>query len=163
MPINFFAPACQEQPISVPIFGICDDRLGGKAFTNVHEPEIWVATVENPGCLLVQLTAIDHCLPMLRADQSMDNRCDAMLTYSENLVFIELKVVGKQWVKEAIAQLEATIQHFIASHDPSLFSKKRAFACNRRHPRFAEMDMEKKQRFYHAYRFRLHIGATIKI
>ena len=163
MPVNFFDPACQGPLLDAPEFGICDNQKSGKAFADTANRALWVATIENPGQIAVQFTAIDNCVPLLRADGRQDNRCDAMLTYQDNIVFAELKDVKENWRSNAIAQLESTIRHFMANHDAALFAKKRAFACNRQHPRFAEIDMEKKQRFYQEHRFRLHIGATIKI
>lgn len=47
--MNFFDPACQEPPFTHTLFGICDDEDGNKAYTDVTNPDKWIATVENNG------------------------------------------------------------------------------------------------------------------
>lgn len=42
----------------------------------------------------VTFTAIDHCIETLRADGSMDKRCDGVLTYGTTVIFVELKERG---------------------------------------------------------------------
>ena len=86
-----------------------------------------------------------------------------MLTYADNIVFVELKAVLKSWIPNATEQLETTIQHFIAHHDISTYRHKRAFACNKKHPKFQVIDNETKRRFFDTYRVRLNIQGVIKI
>jgi hypothetical protein len=47
MRLNFFEASCQEPPLNVSLFGICDDQNGTKAYTNIKHPDTWIATVKN--------------------------------------------------------------------------------------------------------------------
>lgn len=163
MPINFFAPTCQEPSINAVRFGICDDQQGGKAYTNTADQDAWVATVENDRQEDITFTAIDQCIEIYRANGDMENRCDGMLTYPDNIVFVELKDQRGGWIPHATLQLETTIRHFQANHDLGVFRHKRAFACNKRHPRFQVINASLKQEFFHRYGVRLNVGGKIKI
>ena len=163
MIVNFFQTECQEPPISTSNFGVCDNQDGQKAYTDSTDATKWIANVENPNTLSITFTAIDNCIPILRGDGNDEKRCDGMLTYTDNIVFIELKEVAKSWISDAIEQLEITVQHFIANHDISAYKHKRAFACNKKHPQFQVIDTETKRRFFDRYRIRLNLQHTIKV
>jgi hypothetical protein len=163
MSINFFDNRCQETPIIDPSFGICDDRNGLKAYTNISNPNLWVATIENPHNQSITFTAIDNCIEILRGDGNQERACDGMLTYTDNLVFIELKEAAKAWIPDAIEQLETTIKTFSAHHDINEFKHKRAFACNKKHPKFQVIEPSTKKHFFDKYRVRLNIQGTIKV
>ncbi len=163
MSINFFDRGCQESPITASSFGICDAQDGSKAYTDILDATTWVAKVENPEAKAIIFTAIDGCIEILREDGSIERRCDAMLIYTDNIVFVELKEVNKQWINDAIEQLEITIQNFRANHDLNLFKHKRAFACNKKHPSFHVIEPETKRRFFDTYRVRLNVQAVIKV
>ncbi len=163
MPIDFFKSTCQEQPIQAKAFGLCDNQNGEKAFTDLLDNNNWIAIVENNSQIPIKFTAIDNCIEILRPNGEMDNRCDGMLTYTDNIVFVELKIQRTRWITDAIDQLETTIQHFIDHHDIDSFRHKRAFACNKKHPHFQVLDFELKQRFYQTYKIRLNVQASIAI
>lgn len=162
MSVNFFSVACQETTTDV-LFGLCDDQNGAKAYIDIVDQTKWVVTVENNSSISVTFTAIDNCIQITRPNGDMDNRCDGMLTYIDNIIFVELKNQTKGWITEAIAQLETTINHFISNHNLDHFRYKRAFASNKRHPHFHVIDSELKQRFFHQYRVRVNIQAKIVI
>ena len=163
MPINFFNAKCQEEPINNSLFGICDNQDGKKAFIDKANKDTWIATVKNYNNIEILFTAIDNCIDILRDIGEMDNRCDGMLTYNNNIVFAELKNQRVNWISDAINQLEIIIEHFISNHDISVYQHKRAFACNKRHPHFHVIGTEKKQRFYNKFRVRLNIQTTIEV
>ena len=163
MPVNFFQTGCQEAPISALQFGICDDQNSRIAYTDITDSMKWVATVNNAQATPVTLTAIDKCVQILREDGNDERKCDAMLTYLDNIVFVELKDVRRNWISDAVEQLEITIQQFIANHDLSIYRHKRAFACNKKQPNFHVIDNEMKRRFFDTYRVRLNVQATIQI
>lgn len=160
--INFFQANCQSNT-SATSFGICDNQNGTPAFIDTVNPNQWIAKAENDNDLTVTLTAVDNCIPVLRQDGTMDNRCDTILTYTDNLIFVELKNQRADWITHAILQIETTIQHFIANHNINNFKHKRAFAANKKHPHFQFGNPERSQRFFSSYRVRLNIEATIKI
>jgi hypothetical protein len=158
--MNFFDAACQEPPIKNTRFGICDDQDGTRAYTDVTDETKWVATVINPIQIDLVFTAIDACV--IKSDEAPGRgRCDGMLTSSEHLYFVELKDQRSGWTPGAIDQLESTIQFFIQHHDISTFRHKKAFACNKRHPAFQEIDNELNKRFFKDYKVRLDVQAEI--
>lgn len=162
MPVNFFDEACREGPVHEREFGICDPRDGEKAFIDRDNRPAWIATVINNAGISLVFTAIDNCVEILRDDGGMEKRCDGMLTSDEHIVFLELKSRQKDWVSAAVEQLETTIRHFMANHDISLFSVRRAFACNNKHPQFRVVRHELKQRFYQQFKIRLNVQAVIE-
>ncbi len=88
-----------------------------------------------------------------------------MLTSAEyeHIYFVELKNERKQWMKNAIEQLESTIQFFIKYHDISVFKHKKAYACNKKHRHFQEIDNELNLRFFRAYGVRIDVQAEVII
>ncbi|SHN32595.1 hypothetical protein [Chitinophaga sp. CF418] len=160
--MDFFNTACQEPSFRHTLFGICDDQDGGKAFTDTEDPSEWVATVKNDDQKLLVFTAIDKCV--IKDNEENDRgRCDAMLTSDNILYLIELKDATSHWQKGAVDQLASTIEILQENHDISGFKHKKAFACNKRRPRFQEIDNELNLRFYRKYGFRIDIQAEIII
>lgn len=163
MKINFFETNCQETPISAIIFGICDDDNKQPSYTDCNNPDKWVAVIKNPEAISIIFTAIDNCIDIRRTNGDQEKRCDSILTYHNNIVFVELKNQAKDWITDAIEQLEITIQYFMDNHDITKFKHKRAFACNKKHPTFQVIYQETKRRFWDKYHIRLDIQATIAI
>jgi hypothetical protein len=158
--MDFFETSCQEPPINESLFGLCDDRNGAKAYTNTDDKTKWIATVKNENNITLTFTAIDKCV--IKEDEEPDRgRCDGMLTSAEHIYFVELKNEAKGWINEAIAQLESTIKFFKANHDIGVFKHKKAFACNKKHRRFQEIDNELNLRFFRTYGVRIDIQAEI--
>ena len=162
MSIDFFEARCQSNTMAT-LFGVCDNQAGSPAFIDMLDQNIWIAKVINDSGTEITLTAIDNCINILRADGSMDRRCDAMLTYTDNIVFVELKDQNKAWITDAVEQIETTIINFINNHDITVFRHKRAFTANKQHPQFYFGNPERRQRFFTEYKVRLNIEATIKI
>ena len=159
--MNFFEPACQEPPRTDAKFGICDDREGLPAYTNHLETSRWTATVVNlDPPIALTFTAIDKCV-IQDHEETGRGRCDGMLISANHLYFIELKDQQANWIPHAIEQLESTIQYFLAHHDLSAFQHKKAFACNRKHPRFQEIDQATNLRFFRKYKVRIDIQAHV--
>jgi hypothetical protein len=158
--MNFFDPACQESPRKEATFGICDDRIGQKAYTDTADPQKWGATVKNERLLEITFTAIDKCV-IQDHEEIGRGRCEGMLTTNEHLYFVELKDGRENWVSGAIDQLESTVQFFMTHHDIRQFRHKKAFACNKRRGRFQEIDNELNLRFFRTYGVRLDVQAEI--
>lgn len=97
-----------------------------------------------------------------RDNDDMENRCDAMLSNADNLVFIELKNERQKWFPHAVEQLQKTIDVFKQYNDVCMYKRKRAYACNVRHPNFAYSNKELKQKFYQTNGFRLYDEKTIE-
>jgi len=162
--MNFFKPACQEPTINESEFGLCDDQNGTKAYTNIGDHIKWIATVQNDRNKSLIFTAIDKCV--LNDDEEPDRgRCDGMLISdsNEHIYFVELKDQARKWIPDAINQLESTVQFFMENHNISIYKYKKAFACNRKHPCFQEIDNERNLKFFRTYRVRIDVQARIII
>jgi len=162
MSINFFEAKCQEEPLNNNEFGLCDDQNGTKAYTNLTNPEKWIATVNNYRQLNLIFTAVDKCV--IKDNEFVERgRCDGMLTSPEHIYFIELKDQDKGWRSDAISQLESTIEFFIENHDIEKYKHKKAFACNKNRKHFQEIDNEFNLRFFRKYKVRIDIQAEILV
>jgi hypothetical protein len=164
MCINFFCNKCQELPINNPLFGLCDDQNGTKAYTNIDNPAKWIATVKNDYHVNLVFTAIDKCV-IKDNEEAERGRCDGMLTSEgkNHIYFVELKDEAKNWITNAIEQLESTIRFFIENHDITVFKHKKAFACNKQHSRFQVIDNEFNLRFFRKYGVRIDIQTEVII
>lgn len=163
--IDFFA---DEEQIEAGCFGICDnldDSVKTPAYVDLdsNNESLWVAKVLNQTGESVGFTAVDNKIEIRRDNGDMENRCDAMLHQSDRyIVFVELKDQEKGWIRHAVEdQLATTIRIFQQCHDMTIFRHKLAYACNRRHPRFASSHKEYMQRFKSTYGVRLVIGQEI--
>lgn len=162
--MNFFCRECQEPPIHSLEFGLCDDQNGTKAYTSTDTEtcDTWAAIVKNPKAIEVIFTAIDKCI-IQDNQEAGKGRCDGMITSREHIYFVELKNKQKEWKEDAINQLESSIILFMANHAIDVFKYKKAFACNKRHPYFQEIDNETKLRFFRKYKVRLDVHYEILI
>lgn len=137
MSVDFFTNTCQETPTTELSFGICDDQNNTRAYLDFTISSKLVAEIENPNLQSIVFTAIDYCIDLLRPDGTRDNHCDGMLTYSDSIVFVELKErKGKAgtWIPHGEKQLRAVISHFENNHDINIYSSKRAFLSNNKKP-----------------------------
>jgi hypothetical protein len=159
--MNFFLAKCQEPPIADALFGLCDNQEGSKAYSNITDPSKWIAVVKNSSNKTCIFTAIDKCV--INDDEEIGRgRCDGMLTTEDQIFFVELKDIRQSWIKDAIKQLESTVQFFLANHDISVYRHKKAVACNKK-GRFQVIDNELNLRFFRTYGIRLDVQADIII
>lgn len=164
MNINFYDANCQENGINYLRFGLCDDENGAVAYVNTDQEDKWIATVDNPNRVLLTFTAVDNCIEIKRANGEMENRCDGMLTYPDNIVFVELKNQRTGgWLTDGLEQLESTIIAFRKNHSLDKIKYKRAFVANKRRIHFHVLDSERKRRFFDKYRVRLSVEGSIRI
>ena len=167
MSVNFFETACKEPPKNDGQIGICDDQTGEKAYTNTTDSNKWIAVIKNSDKLAVSFTAIDNCIIILKdGTKEKESTCDGMITFKDSLFLVELKKQGTGgWISDATKQLENTIKLLMAIHNQDLlrFKYKKAFACNKKHPRFRSIDNEQNKRFFITYGFRLDVQAEIAI
>ncbi len=150
MSIDFFNNACKEPARTDEAFGICDDEGKTKAYTNIDDNTKWVATVRNEGEKEIIFIAIDNCTIVFDEDTAkQESTCDGMLVFDSGLYLVELKNQGKRWLSEkAMKQLKNTIKLLGHYNDLSEFRYRKAYACNKRHPRFTVIDNEVSKRFF---------------
>ena len=162
MTIDFFEEDCQQDPINIALFGLCDDEDGSKAYASTTNPASWIATVKNMKQLNVVFTAVDKCV--IKDGQLKGvARCDGILHSSEHLYFVELKDQQANWLSGALAQLESTVTLFAENHNLNDFKFKKAFACNKQHGRFKMIDNEQNLKFFRKYGVRLDSQTDIII
>ena len=162
MTIDFFKKECQEKTTAEQ-FGLMDLDDKTPAYVNKTDKEDWIAIIHNEKQQEITFTAIDNCIPIYRADGNMESRCDGMLTHANNIDFVELKEVRKDWIEGGIKQLKKTIEIFSANHQLADYTKKRAFLANKKHPQFKYSHKEQMQQFRNELGVRLIIENVIKI
>lgn len=134
MPINFFDAGCKTESKKL-VFGLCDDIPNSKAYIDEADTNKWIAIVKNPDSKKAEFIAIDNCVELRRADNSMESRCDGVLKESTNLFFVELKERGsKNWFGDGRKQLTNTVRLFKANHDHTSFTNVTAYVCNKLKP-----------------------------
>ncbi|MCX6250633.1 MAG: hypothetical protein NTX61_07770 [Bacteroidetes bacterium] len=162
MSVNFFREDYKEPPLNNALFGLCDDQNGTKAYTKLNESHTWIATVKNSKRIPVVFTSIDKCV-INDNEYPGRGRCDGMLTFSDSIYFVELKDMRSGWLSDAKQQLVSTIKFFIEAHGLHRYKHKKAFACNRRHRHFQEIDNEENLSFFRTYGVRIDVQAEILV
>jgi hypothetical protein len=121
----------------------------------------WIALVKNDKALTVCFSAIDHNMPIPQQEQ----RCDGMLIFNGGLYLIELKDQIKRWIPEAKNQLANTIRLIKINNSKNLESikYKKAYACNKKHPRFEIITASESKSFFENTGFRLDINSCIVV
>lgn len=162
MSINFFEAKCTRE-ISCKSFGLCDDQNSKPVRIDICDKSKWNAIIENNNKQKITFIALDHCIPICRANGDADTCCDGLMLYEGGIIFIELKNKGSKWISEGVDQLMHTIKLFKENHDISCYKNKRAFLANKKHPRFQIGQEEKMKQFTKALGVRLHIVNKINI
>ena len=160
MSLNFFRADCQHTPLTANSFGLCDKGDGTKAYPDTANPEAWIGEVRNDNHLEIVFTAVDKCV-LHDNEHSGRGRCDCMLTTTHHLYLVELNTAPKQWLTDSQQQLLSTIDFLLEAHDINRFKKRKAFACNKRHKVFAEVDNETNLALFRRTGFRIDIQAEI--
>lgn len=164
MTINFFSEDCQQSDITHNQFGLCDDEDGNVAYVDTANSEKWIATVDNAARTPITFSAIDNCIEIRKPNGDLESRCDAMLRYPDNIVFVELKnKISKGWIMDGLNQLETTLINFRQNHDLDAIRHKRAYLSNRRRRHFHVIEHELKRRFFDIYKVRINIEGKIPI
>lgn len=163
--INFLEPSYVKATHSHTVFGLCDGKNTQPAYTDITNQASWIAHVKNPNQRAISFIAVDHNIPILRANGDNDDRCDALLKYNEGLIFVELKNdrTGGGWIKDGIRQLASTINHFKANHSVDNYSVKKAFVANKKRPNFQFSVKDCMKTFKNQYGFNLLIQSKIDI
>ncbi|MFA6008432.1 MAG: hypothetical protein WC799_00505 [Desulfobacteraceae bacterium] len=136
MPVDFFNAMCKTESKKEE-FGLCDDPPPSiePAYINESNPMKWIAIVKNSEQEIVDFYAIDNCVQIYREDGSMESRCDGLLSYLNNLIFIELKSrEGGQWLKKGRIQLTTIVEIFKSENDITNYEKVEAYVCNSLRP-----------------------------
>jgi hypothetical protein len=163
---DFFRDECQkhighncQQRIDDVKFGICDNETRPHAYVDTIESSIWIVPVDNSKQQEIIFIPVDKSLNIRKADGNLDSTCDAILSYENNIVFIELKEKDPPWIAKAIDQLKNTISIFALNHDIGRYKKRRAFASNKNAAGYAYNMQEEMDKFRNETQVRLIIAA----
>lgn len=132
MCINFFLISCKTNSIKE-CFGLCDDPppSNNPAYIDENDIDKWIGLVDNPTLKSVDFFAIDKCVKVVRSDGTLEKRCDGILNYDTNLIFVELKDRKKDWATDGMQQIETTIRVFTANHNIASYNVS-ACICNKK-------------------------------
>lgn len=139
MQVDFFNNPNKETT-NKPLFGLCDDVAPVNcpktpAYIDVSDDDKWTAVVTNINRKAATFYPIDNCIEILRPDGKMDNRCDGLLEYDNDLIFVELKDrASAGWVSDGLNQLKVTIRNFKAYHNVNDYNSIKAQLCNKQRP-----------------------------
>jgi len=136
MPINFFVTTCKSSSTKSK-FGICDDPPPASAPAYIDELDSakWIAVVNNSNAKTVEFVAIDACIDIRKPNGQLESRCDGLLMYDNDLIFVELKTwEGGKWLKKGREQLTITINNFKSSHDITIYANIYGNVCNSQRP-----------------------------
>ncbi|GHU65396.1 hypothetical protein FACS1894123_11270 [Bacteroidia bacterium] len=141
---NFFSKAKHQYHSNNTEFGICDDPPPAEkpAYIDETDRTKWIAIVNNSKNKEITFTAIDHCseYDFKKEDDKPDKRCDGVITFKKNVIFVELKErkgrKSKDWIDDGEEQLKRTIYHFSKTKDSVLFENKYAYIANSKKPVF---------------------------
>jgi len=88
-----------------------------------------------------------------------------MLTFSDSLFLVELKKQGTGgWLPDAKKQLESTIKRLRMDNNLTKYRYKKAYACNKQHPKFTVIEASEKKAFFERTNgFRIDVQAEIFI
>ncbi|NJO02590.1 MAG: hypothetical protein HC880_13705 [Bacteroidia bacterium] len=163
--VDFFSNTCREADRTDSLIGICDDQTNTKAYTDTTDSNKWIAVIKNENNITVSFTPIDHCIVVFKqGSQDKESTCDGMITFTESLFLVELKIQGTGgWRAKALTQLENTVKILAHHHDLSGIKYKKVFASNKKHPTFQVIDNEQNKRFFKNYGFRIDVQAEIVI
>ena len=151
MQVDFFNDNCKTSSFEKE-FGLCDDPNSNQepAYIDNFNKEKWIGIVKNSEEFTIDFFAIDNCIDLFRNDHKMLKRCDGLLKYLNNIIFVELKArkgKGGKWLNEARVQLKSTITKFMEVHDIEIFNNVSAHVCNKQKPYVNQGHVIQIQRF----------------
>lgn len=141
------------------------DGDGAEPAIILFEDNLNEVSVVNPRHVSYDFVPVDNNITIVEPQtQNKVSVCDAMILTEalQDVYFIELKDVRKQWVSKAVSQLESTIRIFNDSHSDVAFRHRLAYASNRRHP-FPASYREKEEQFRRSLGFKLVVSGRINI
>lgn len=165
MPINFFINNCKSSS-NKKEFGLCDDPPPPSlpAYIDELDKSKWIATINNRNSKKVDFIAIDACIDIRKADGNLESRCDGLLAYDNDLIFVELKSrEGGQWLKKGREQLTITVDNFKDNYNISQYNDVSANVCNSLRPQSHSGHAVNIQRFFDDTGLVLRADSTIEI
>ena len=136
MPIDFFINNCKSSSNLVE-FGLCDDPppANNPAYIDEVDDTKWIGVVKNKDNREVDFIGIDACIDIRKPDGKMESRCDGLLSFDNDLIFVELKSrEGGQWFQKGRKQLTITVNAFKSNYDINQYNSVYGNVCNSLRP-----------------------------
>ena len=136
MPIDFFINSCKTHSNKIE-FGLCDDPppASNPAYIDEDDNSKWIGVVKNNNNKEVEFIAIDACIDIRKPDGNLESRCDGLLSFENNLIFVELKFrEGGQWLKKGRKQLTITVNNFKMNYNILDYNNVHGNVCNSLRP-----------------------------
>ena len=165
MPINFFKNNCKTNSNKVE-FGLCDDPPPAinPAYIDENDKTKWIGVIKNNNNKEIEFIAIDACIDIRKQDGTLESRCDGLLSYENDLIFVELKYrEGGQWLKKGREQLTITVNNFKANYDILAYNNVYGNVCNSLRPLSHSGHAANIQQFYDETNLVLKSENVIKI
>ena len=97
----------------------------------------------------MEFIAIDACIDIRKPDGNLESRCDGLLSFENDLIFVELKFrEGGQWLKKGREQLTITVNNFKDSYTISEYNNVYGNVCNSLRPLSHSGHAANIQQFY---------------
>lgn len=160
----FFEERCRTG-INNQRFGIRDDIENQPAYIDIECEEKWGAEIINATGQALDFYALDSCLTLRNADNSIPSLCDAAIQTAQNeLYFIELKNrASKGWRGKAMQQLRNTVELYRAKEGKNHFIKITCCVCNSQKPRAPESNLSPMRQFERELGCRLLVQAKVEV
>ena len=164
--LYFFQSSCKSIS-DKSVFGLCDDPPPAEtsAYIDENDTSKWIGVANNSLNKDVNFYAIDHCIEILRDNGDLESRCDRMLHFDNDLIFVELKDRhSSKWLSTGRKQLEITIDIFKLNNTQiSNFNSIKAYVCNKQRPLFHSNYKKEIQKFKDKTGFILNVKREIMI
>lgn len=150
MPIDFFINTCKTNS-NKNEFGLCDDPppASNPAYIDENDKSKWIGVVKNKSNKGVEFIAIDACIDIRKRDGNLESRCDGLLSFENDLIFVELKFrEGGRWLKKGREQLTITIDNFKANYNILDYNNVYGNVCNSLRPLSHSGHAANIQQFY---------------
>lgn len=118
------------------------------AFIDYQNIEKWNAAVESQNRNDFNFIAVDNNVPCVDENGNEKSRCDAIIFTLQTIIFIEIKIKDRDWIKDASEQLKSTIEYFKSTENINNFKYKKAYTCNKQHPSFNFHHKEFMHKFF---------------
>ena len=142
------------------MFGIQDERPA--IVTTEGDAKEWNAVVHNLNGDKITFVPLDHQIVIKPTPSTTYSLCDCMLYRDTHwLAFVELKNQTSSWIEDAISQLKSSIDLVEDNPQAYVFTRREAYAANRKHPAFSFSAKSRMNDFRNKTKFRLIITNDI--
>ena len=160
MNVDLFDNTTVSYEVTDILFGIQDERPA--IVTTGGDAKEWNAVVHNSNGDKITFVPLDHQIVINPTPSTTYSLCDCML-YRDRcwLAVVELKNQTCSWIEDAISQLKSTIDLLEGNTQAHLFTRREAYAANRKHPAFSYSAKSRMNDFRNRTKFRLIITNDI--